>query len=354
MSSEQVMRLLLEPWEQELMGQLIDFRAEVTWFHDITKTLDGLDNVNFLCEVSVTMSSHFESPQRSSFIPVLGIICEPLSTLLIDKILHKLESVLRRFIEHVEVMCAAVEPELRALTERLSIIPSNLEQFALLSEALSKACENENSLGKQVSAIRLQSELLRRFQKRLTTRWPQLNSLWPSPEWDQRLASEWRKFNRALCLNAKWRVSNGHSQFSTECTENLEKLFERAEQIGDQLLGGVYADPEQTPQEILNHLQQPFSELTGIEVQIHRLLTQKRTIDSCPTDTPPEQKTVVLDAEQTTMLYQRYLVDCTSELDRLDSRIEQVAKRREAWRLMTVVTDLEGVLCSQTLSEVSQ
>ncbi|KAF6772150.1 hypothetical protein AHF37_08929 [Paragonimus kellicotti] len=140
MSKEQMMRLLLEPWEQELIGQLIDFRAEVTWFRDITETLDGLDNVNYLHEVSVTMSSHFEnllntsadcldrldefsfthvlqSPQRSSFIPVLGIICEPLSKLLIDKILHKLESVLRRFIDHVEAMCTAVEPELRALTE---------------------------------------------------------------------------------------------------------------------------------------------------------------------------------------------------------------------------------------------
>ncbi|KAF7259714.1 hypothetical protein EG68_03379 [Paragonimus skrjabini miyazakii] len=174
MSSEQIMRLLLEPWEQELIGQLIDFRAEVTWFHDIIETLDGLENVNYLHEVSnllntsadcldrldkLSFTHALQSPQRSSLIPVLGIICEPLSTLLIDKILQKLESVLRRFIEHVEVMCAAVEPELRALTERLSIIPSNLEQFALLTEALSKACENENSLGKQVSAIRLQFEV---------------------------------------------------------------------------------------------------------------------------------------------------------------------------------------------------
>ncbi|KAF8564601.1 hypothetical protein P879_11635, partial [Paragonimus westermani] len=140
MSSEQMMRLLLEPWEQELMGQLIDFRAEVTWFPNIIETLNGLDNVNFLHEASVTRSSHFEnllnkaadcldqldklpftyvlqSPQRSSFTPVLGVICEPLSTLLIDKILHKLKSVIRKFIEHVEVMCAAVEPELRTLTE---------------------------------------------------------------------------------------------------------------------------------------------------------------------------------------------------------------------------------------------
>ncbi|CAL8070390.1 unnamed protein product [Calicophoron daubneyi] len=311
---ESILPKLLEPWSTSASHQLCTLSEKVSWVLDVHETIGQLDQLIFSIESGNSSSDAFvetslaaaewldqltrsesllplkNSEDSTTAPPVLAVSCKPLFSVLITKLLERLLRISTTFSSEAETCRESAETELRQIMKKLSVEIKTPEELAQLISDIQEAKETQKRLFNMVTDVRKRFEAIRQVEAHLA-QWHELSPAWPKEGVEKYVLTQWRRF-----------------------TETLQYASDQVEK----------------------------KRLTTLEGSIHQLLDNGVTIQEYVKTQLEAGK-----AKLTTTL------DTAELMKRLNDGKEMVTVRRESWRLLMLVRELEDNIKDKILSETN-
>ncbi|TPP66635.1 hypothetical protein FGIG_05097 [Fasciola gigantica] len=381
LEQEHLLHMLLHPWHASLNGDLNRYGEQNAWLIEAYQThkilleqwtgpdsffpgddafeilvmnsAEFLDRLNQKCTIQFLSSNEkLDGTPR-----IFGIECEQLRKVLLSKLLDALSSTLAHFSGVLIEQEQSVVNDVRKMISNLERTTTDLKEYSELSRSLMLAKTNEKRISAEIKSVRIHYKTACRIRQRLTY-WSHFDNL--CPKYTPEEPTLWHQFSEVL--------SKAENQFKSQLKtkwshleQQLQEHLVRLQKISRDLTTNDFANPSKNPSSILAMMDEPFQELTNLEVCIHQLLSQRKFIRSCANayelalpyccDKPTGQRARYQISTLETMI--KYLDDAREEITILDNHKRAVSVRREAWRLMLILDEEETNIRNETLSTVS-
>ncbi|VDP71426.1 unnamed protein product [Echinostoma caproni] len=372
MEQENMVNILLNPWYPSLDTDMNWFISRNVWLTEVYHLQEAMQKMftelgellttDEEFEVAIMKSADFLDrlhqgetiqcfPLSSTWTDtprIFGIECSPLKDFLFAKLTDALSQCVSQF---VAVFIKQEETTVAELTHMITV--NDLKGYAQMAKSLIVAKQNEQRIAVEVKNIRIRYEAICRMAIRLSNR-TMLDSLWPSSTLSR--PSLWRQFTSAL--------HDAENQFKDTFEENwlriefqLQDQLIRVQDLSNSLTSDQFANSSEKAANILEMMQEPIQEMTRLEVSVHQLLNQRKSVRDCATVYAlPISVTAELAMEQikssTSPAILRQLDNAIRELNQLDTHMRRAAVRYEAWRLMLSIDEGETFIRQQTLSTI--